>query len=209
MAVWELCVDIYLLECNMKLAFPAGTDPTKTYQWRYAKAIAAKFDEWNFDEQTSKKFITIAVQHCKQVGCLRKGLAALHQSNLLKICYDKLQMTADSNESSIQSIKTIHQWLSNKFVNNDPLRVLLYRNDPDELCNLVKWFQASRISRLYLSLSKTCSKAIARLAKTHPEERELLPKTTTLYLMRVEFLENQDENKIKQVLGQDWRELCL
>lgn len=208
MTVWEWCSQAYL-QHGFRLTFPAKTDPTKTYQWRYARAIALKFAEWDFDEATSCQFISIAIRHCHEAGVLRKGLAALHQSNLLQVCYDKLQKQANTNQQCAHSIEHIHKWLMNKS-DGDLLQSLLYRRDPDEFCNLVKWVQASRVSRLYLALSKTCGIALARLARTHPDEREILPKTTKLYMLRVEFTEDASNvNRVKRILGPDWRELCL
>jgi hypothetical protein len=208
MTVWEWCSEAYL-QHGFKLTFPAKTDPTKTYQWRYARSITLKFAEWEFDEETAKQFITIAIGHCKDAGVLRKGLAALHQTNLLQICYDRLQKQVDSNKRCADSIEHIHAWLMARS-NGDLLETLLSRQAPDEFCNLVKWVQASRISRLYLALSRTCGKALARLSRTHPEEREILPKTTTLYMLRSEFIEDAGNAiNAKRILGKDWRELCL
>lgn len=208
MTVWEWCSDAYIQQ-GIAINFPANTEPSKTYQWRYIKAIAVKFDEWGFDENTARQFIKVAVKHCKDIGVMRKGLAALHQSNLLQICYDNFQKQYENDNQSINSIENIHKWLVGRS-NNDLLRALLYRYDPDELCNITKWYQSSKISRLYLSLSKSCGKAMARLAKSHPEERELLPKTTTLYMIRVEFLENENNVTLaKRIMKSDWRELCL
>lgn len=208
MTVWEWCSEAYLQQ-GFRLTFPAKTEPTKTYQWRYARAITLKFAEWEFDEETAKQFISIAVRHCKEAGVLRKGLAALHQSNLLKVCYDKLREQADTNRQCVDSIAHIHNWLAARS-QDDLLQTLLYRRDPDEFCNLTKWVQASRISRLYLALSKPCGIALARLARTHPEEREILPKATTLYMLRSEFTEDAGNvTQVKRILEPDWRELCL
>ena len=208
MTVWEWCSEAYLQQ-GFRLTFPTKTNPTKTYQWRYARAITLKFAEWDFDETTARQFINIAIRHCKDAGVLRKGLAAVHQSNLLQICYDKLQKKSDTNQQCLQSIEYIHQWLVSKSDGN-LLRTLLRRSDPDEFCNLVKWVQASRISPLYLALSKTCGVVLVRLANTHTEEREILPKTTKLYMLRTTFTEDAGNvNQMKRILGPDWRELCL
>jgi hypothetical protein len=207
MMVWDWCSDAYL-QHGIRLKLPANTDHTKTYQWRYARSIAKKFAEWDFDEPTAKQFIQIAIRHCKNAGVLRKGLASLHQTNLLQVCYDQLKGRVESNGQSIESIAYIHSWLQSKSSGN-LLQDLLDRNDPDEYCNIVKWVNASKISRLYLALSKTCGKALARLGKSHPDERMLLPKTTTLYMLRSEFIEDSENLKnVKKVLGNDWRELC-
>jgi len=208
MVVWEWCCKSYLRQ-GFRLAFPSNTDPTKTYQWRYVRSITIKFIEWEFDDETAKQFIDIAVRHCKESGTLRKGLASLHQSNLLKICYDKLEAKSNSNKQNTNSIEHVHKWLVKQSGDN-LLKTLLYRRDPDEFCNLTKWIQATRISRLYLTLSKTCSKALIRLGQSHPEEREFLPRITTLYILRSEFVEDAGNVALaKQILGSDWRELCL
>jgi hypothetical protein len=207
MTVWDWCSEAYI-RSGFKLQFPAKTDPTKTYQWRYARAIANKFNEWDFDDPTAKQFITIAIAHTKEAGVLRKGLAALHQSNLLEICYKKLQSMSDDTCQSIDSMRLIRDWLD-KRSNGDLVGTMLHRNDVDELCNLVKWVNASRISPLYLSLSRSCGRALARLAKSNLEERELLPKTTKLYILRSEFTE--DAENVKQainIFGADWRKSC-
>ena len=208
MTVWDWCFETYI-QHNVKLQFPAHTDPTKTYQWRYVRAIALKFAEWGFDEPTSRKFIDIAVAHAKEVGVFRKGLAALHQTNLLKICYSKLQSQSDTNGQSLDSLRHMHNWLANRS-NGNMIDTLLYRDDVDELCNIVKWVLASRLSPLYLSLSKVCGQALARLSTSGRVEREFLPKTTKLYMLRSEFLEDANNvNQAIRIFGPDWRRMCL
>lgn len=207
MTVWNWCSDAYL-QHGIRLKLPANTDHTTTYQWRYARAITNKFAEWGFDDQTAIQFIQIAVKHCKEAGVLRKGLASLHQSNLLKVCYNQLKKKSESNLQTIDSIAYIHSWLQKKS-NGDLLTQLLHRNDPYEYCNLVKWVNASKISKLYLALSQTCRKALIELKKTNHEERLLLPPTTVLYMLRSEFIEDKDNlERVKQILGNDWRKQC-
>ena len=208
MTVWGWCSKAYL-QYGFRLQFPARTNPTKTYQWRYVRAITIKFDEWDFDESTAIRFIEIAVAHAHEAGVLRKGLAALHQANMLGVCYEKLQAQSDTNRQILDSLRHIQKWLTAKS-GNDILEALLYRNDVDELCNLVQWVQASRISPLYLALSRSCGKALARLAMSHAEERKFLPKTTTLYMLRSDFLEDATNvEQAKRIFGPDWRKLCL
>jgi hypothetical protein len=204
MTVWDWCSDAYL-QHGIRLKLPANTDHTKTYQWRYTRAIANKFAEWDFDEAASKQFIQIAIRHCKNAGVLRKGLASLHQHNLLKICYDQMTRKANSNVQSIDTIAYINSWLRKK-AKGDLFKQLLHREDKDEYCNLVKWYNASKITKLYLAISKTCGKALIGLQKVNPEERSLLPQDTTLYMLRTEFAEDDDNLRaVKQILGNDWR----
>jgi len=204
MEVWELCSECYL-QNGFRISFPSNTDPTKTYQWRYIKAITNKFIEWEFDEATSRQFIQIAIEHCKRQGVIRKGLAALHQGNLLQICYDKLQKQANSNKQNLESIKHVHNWLKNQ-TNSNLLDTIIKRNNKYEYCNLTKWYQASKISRLYLALSKSCSKALRHLDEHYPEERLLLPRTTQLFMIRSEFIKTeQNTQDFITILQEEWR----
>ena len=197
--VWQWCSEAYI-QYGRKLTFPAHTDPSKTYQWRYAKAIAQKFEEWDFDEPTAKKFIGIAIERSKILGIMHKGLAALHQKNLLDLCYKILQEECKNNNQDIELIKFTKDWLSGRAQNSELTQVLLDRNDPDSFCNLVKWYQASKISDLYLSLSKSCKRAMSAIEGT--DERTLLPKATILHKVRAKFMEDPTNKKeLKKIFG--------
>jgi hypothetical protein len=201
--VWQWCSEIYI-QYGRKLTFPAHTDPSKTYQWRYAKAIAQKFEEWDFDEPTAKKFINIAIERSKALGIMHKGLAALHQKNLLDLCYKILQEECKNNDQSIELIKSTKDWLGKRAQDSELTQVLLGRDGPDSFCNLVKWYQASKISDLYLSLSKSCRRAIKAIEGT--DERTLLPKMTTMYKVRMKFVEDSANKKeLEKILGNDWK----
>jgi hypothetical protein len=190
--VWQWCSEVYI-QYGRKLTFPADTDPSKTYQWRYVKAITQKFEEWDFDEPTAKRFIDIAIERSKILGIMHKGLAALHQKNLLDLCYKILQEECKNNDQDIESIKFTKDWLDGRAKNFGLTQVLLDRDDPDSFCNLVKWYQASKISDLYLSLSKSCRRAIVEIEGT--DERTLLPKATTLHKVRLKFISNLANKK--------------
>lgn len=204
MTIWEWCSDAYL-QHGFKIRFPSTTDPKKTYQWRFVKAIAEKFVEWQFDQETAKKFIKIAVGQAKVRGVLKKGLAALHQSNMLKICYDIL--TNEQNEYShiLKSLESMKMWFDARMGNN-PLGKLLERQ-AGALPNIIIWYQGSQLSDHFITLSKSCHKALMRLQHDQMESR-LLPTPTSLYLLKAEFL--ADANNLKEtsrIFGDDWRSI--
>lgn len=204
MAVWEWCSEAYL-QNGMRISFPANTDPHKTYQWRFVSSIANKFNEWGFDDETAKRFIAVAVREAKQRGVLKKGLAALHQSNMLDICYQIVTSQQKDNIGQIDSLTPMKQWFDSQIGNSDPLKILLHRRDRNSLSNIVTWYQASKLSDLFLALSKVCNQAVARL-QDNVIERRLLPATTTLYLIRSEFLAERNNMKAaKTLFGTDWR----
>ncbi len=206
MDVWSWCSAAYLRH-GRKLSLPAGTDPAKTYQWRYATAIAKKFGEWDLSDDAATKFIDIAVGIAKEKGLLNKGLSILHQHNMLELCHQKLQEESTHNTRTLESIRFVKSWLDKKIAGNNAVEVLSDRNDPYGFCNLTMWFQASRISPLYLALSRSCSKVLTRLDSENQDERGLLPKTTELYIIRSDFLKDQgNRRQARTILEQDWRE---
>jgi len=193
-----------------KFSLPANTDPAKTYQWRYASAMAKKFEEWELNDEAARKFIDIAVQTSKENGTICKGLAVLHQSNMLSICYNKLLSESTKNNQLLRSLICMKRWVRDQVKDNDPIATLLYREQFDGFCNLTLWYKATQLSELYLALSASCSKSLARLNLARPQERNLLPSAAELYIIRGRFLNDSgNARKAKEIFGTDWRKLCL
>ncbi len=204
MAVWEWCYDVYL-QHGVRIAFPTNTDPHRTYQWRFVSSITKKFSEWGFDDHTAKRFIEIAIDQAKKRGVLRKGLAALHQSNMLDICYKIITSQQHDNTDQIKSLTLMKRWYDAHVGQNDPMKILLQRRTRKALPNIILWYQASTLSDLFLALSKACGLAIAKLQDNVVEKR-MLPTTTSLYLLRSEFLSERNNRQITRTLfGIDWR----
>lgn len=204
MAIWDWCSAAYLRQ-GMLIRFPSNTDPHKTYQWRFATSIAKKFEEWNFDDITAKKFIDIAVSQAKQRGVLKKGLAALHQSNMLQICYQILTSQQKDNIDHLQALENMKMWFDSKIGHKSSLDVLLARRESRALPNIIIWYQAHLITDLFIALSKACTKAVFRL-QNNDVDSNLLPSITSLYLLRAEFL-SEANNVIytSQLFGEDFK----
>lgn len=202
--VWQWCSDAYL-QHGFKIKFPKATDCAKTYQWRFAKAIATKFNEWDFDEATAKRFIWIAVAQAKMRGVLKKGLAAVHQSNMLNICYQILTQEQIDNNNTLNSLTSMKSWFDDKIGSADPLTVLLHRSNARAFSNFTIWYRGNQISDHFIAISKVCSKALVH-TQSNALEARLLPPLTSLYLLRAEFLSDAHNEKVtKQLFGSDWR----
>lgn len=200
--VWNLCCEAYSLN-GFKLAFPKNTIPQNTYQWRYASAIAKKFNEWKFDPETAKRFLYIAVKHSKSAGTMHKGLAALHQGNMLDVCYNKLLDDSNNFAQTITTLSNVKSWLDNKIDGSDLYESLIKRKNKNSFCNLTMWYQASRITPLYIALSKSCVRALVAIDDEY--ERSIIPRNTSLYLMRSSFLEEaNNKRRAKIILGSDF-----
>jgi hypothetical protein len=207
-AIWNWCSDAYLRN-GQRLKLPANTDPTRTYQWRYVKSIAERFVEWEFDDDTCRKFIDIAVDYANKRGVIRKGLAVLHQSNMLDICYKMLLEEKNTVRQSQDSLDMVHKWFRMQIGNRNPIQVLLQRPQVGAMCNITQWYRARKISDQYLAISRSCCRALARLEKIDSVERSMLPKATKLYSLRSEMSKDLKTFKsARRLLGNDWRELC-
>lgn len=203
--VWNLCCEVYAKHGRI-LSFPAGTNPHKTYQWRYLKKLTQKIEEWDFDNETSKILLDIAVGYIKEKGLLHKGLAALLQSNMLEVCHDRLKKQQNNNSQSIRSLEHVHHWLRSLTKGEDLYPILMNRKDRYSLRNITIWYQSSKLSRLYLALSKSCCKALVSLATINPHERSLLPKSLELYSIRQRFIKDSTNESLgKKILQDDWR----
>ena len=203
MEVWHWCHDSYLQNGN-KISFPKHTDPRQTYQWQYLRLMVQKFDEWHFDADTSKKFINVAIGLSKKRGTMMKGLAALHQSNLLETCHSIIIKEEQQNTSQLSALADMKEWFDAKVGEADPLEALLARSNRNSFPNIVLWYKSNRLSELFIALSKSCCKAINRIEAA--SEKQLLPTFASSYVLRMRFLDGvSDVTPFRNIFGNDWR----
>jgi hypothetical protein len=193
-----------------KLQFPKGTDPRKTYKWQHVKKLAYKLAEWEFDDDTSRTFIDQVAQHARDNKLLRKGLSAFFQSNILEVCNERLEQSQKRSDSALTSLSRTHDFLVRES-NGRPIRFCLVdRADPNAFFNLVTWFETGKITTTYLAVSEECRKALIRIKKTDPDQRELLPSTLNLFAKFKQCSCNLDfSNQAQKILGKDWRSNCV
>lgn len=198
--LWDWCVEAYLRN-GIKLQFPKNTDYRKTYQWRYITSLASKIREWNLDEAAARQFVDIAVNYAKKVGVLHKGLSVFHQSNMLQVCYDKLTELNETSQTAVQMLEGTHKWLLSQS-DGSLAEALLHRARPTSFCNMTIWYQASKITKLYIAVSKTCSRVLSNI--TSDIERGQLPSQVDLYNIRTSFAANIDNiRQTRRILGED------
>ena len=198
--LWDWCTEAYLRN-GIKLSFPKNTDYKKTYQWRYITSLASKIREWNLDEAATRQFVDIAINYAKTAGVLHKGLSVFHQSNMLQVCYDKLTEMNETSQTAVQMLGETHKWLLSRSDGN-LFDTLLYRARPTAFCNLTMWHQASKISKLYIAVSRTCARVLSNI--TGDAERGQLPSQVDLYNIRTSFATNIDNiRQTRRILGED------
>lgn len=190
--VWELCRDIYSLHGRV-LSFPQGTDPAKTYQWRYLTVLTKRLQEWDLDRELSRRYIEIAVEYAVANRLLKKGLALFFQPNLQQLFHDQLRADMTGLGRTMGSLTDSGAWVR---AHGGP-SVLLKRPNALGYCNLVKWYQAGKVTELYLALSRTAGRAMKTM---RPADRSVLPSSYRLCLLRTQFLTNQSNRESALVI---------
>lgn len=194
--IWHICQDVYK-NLGYDLNFPKGTDPKKTYQWRYLKSILAKFRLWSLTTDEMHAFIKIAAEQAKSTGLLHKGLSVLHQNNLLEVSYDRYKRSIRNEDQNVNLLLKHHKWLL-KQANGDSIRNILLKKQ-GSMKNIVLWYESHSISALYIALSKMCMLAYAQLS---PAELSMMPTKSQLYLIRQDFMVNPKAKQIMREINQ-------
>lgn len=203
--IWEWCSGIYL-QNGIRIDFPKHTDPRKTYQWRYLEKIASKFEEWDFDPSTSKRFIEVAVAKSKSNGTLRKGLAALHQKNMIEICLAEIDYQAENDKQLLSNITRSKRWLDQKTAGKNVVNMLLRRPEKDAFLNITSWYQSKKLTDIFIALSKSCYRSLRKIQETDKIESKMLPSMGQLYNVRKQFVKDKATvAAAKNILGEDWR----
>lgn len=205
MTIWQWCHDAYLRR-GRRLSFPKKTDPTKTYQWRYLEALERRLSEWGFDDDLAKRFIDVAAAYASERGLMAKGLAIFFQSNILAVCYRRLQEELVRIDQTLDTIGRAQSFVQQQAGQRSLQAAMLARASLGAYSNIVQWYQAGHITDLYVALSKSAMASLAQLAKTRPSERLILPAATTLFIVRSSFLrESGVRQKAMNILQDDWR----
>ena len=206
LSLWYLCQSAFLQQGH-KLNFPKNTAPQKTYQWRYLETLQKRFDIWQFDHTTQTKFIEVAAKYARDNRLIQKGLAIFFQNNIMLALYKQTQIEANRQISTIESIEQIHNWLHEQAKNQPLVDVLMKRQGLGSYTNIIRWYDSHRISDVYLSLSKSCLWALARLERINPTERAVVPKSIKLVMINKAFTSDVNTKiRARQILQDDWKQ---
>jgi len=180
------------------MVFPRGTDPRKTYKWRYLEHFCKRVDEWNISDETGCRMIDAMIQYAKKNKQINKGLALLASDKMLEVGYKAISNEDRMLDLTIQRIDAD----KNLVYNID----LLSRTGPKSLPSIVKLYIQGRLSTTYLAVSRRCHEAMMQLDSI---ERSMLPRGHELINIRAKLLGSAcTKNKIMMILGDDWRDMC-
>lgn len=181
-------------EYGMSLNFPKNTDPTKTYKWRYLKTFDKKIKQWDLGKDLARLIIKSAIKYAYESKTLRRGLSILASDKILELAYNDLKNKSDRQEDLIDDIEESKKWVDSR----NGLLGLNNRMIP----NIVVWYISNRISKNFLSISKSAKHAIGELREEH---RSMLPSEFELILARDKIISDLYlKIKVKKIMGKDW-----
>jgi hypothetical protein len=132
-------------------------------------------------------------------GLLGRGITVLILKQTLQICYDYLKTQVLKGDLLINDIDKSSSFLKQNINNLE--EVLLKKQNRNSYANIVKWLKSGDLSINYVSLSKSCRKAINKLDKI---DREMLPDDFKLLKMRINILSDKElRNEVIDIMGSD------
>lgn len=206
--VLALCRASYS-KLGIRFTTPNCADYRKSYQWRYLQRLTAQFDDWNLDHAARVMFLETSLAYMKEKNLQYKGISIFFQKNMLQNCFRQLEKRIAQQDSRVAMFERCHDFLQSQISKRGTLKdVLLRRSQPDMNCNLVEWYLEGKITIEYLACSSICKSVLVVLRKNNLAQRMLLPPISELYVVLRNVQEMGLSEKLRSILGTDWRELC-
>lgn len=162
------------------------------------KSICNKFNEWEFDRDTAIAFIEIAVAYAKELKVLEKGLAVLHQGNMLNICYERLRSKDNDKENLLARLQYSYDHMAG--ISGDLFKYLIGRNSSRDFHQLTNDYMNNKICMEAISLVKPARKALKMISERDKIEAQILPDIGRLYISRTHLLDGSSHINVVQDL---------
>jgi len=175
---------------------PDGTDPKRTYQYRYAAKFLKNMEGVSWE--TIQKIIYCAVEYAKEnekASVYSRGLWILTKSNIVDIAYEKAK-----EEDQIRKLDLTKVIRSKEFADEHDYK---FSESPDGgFPNVVAWYDSGKISLTYLAMSESCKKAFSVLDEV---DRRTLPNQKDITKRRIKCLiDIEYREQLKDIMGTDY-----
>ena len=179
---------------------PKGTDPKRTYQYRYAAKFLKNMEgvPW----ETIQKIVYYAVEYAKEsekASVWTRGLWILTKSNIIDIAHKKAKEEGEQKELDLNKVIKSKEFAAQH-------NYEFSRSEKDGgFPNLVIWYDSGRISLTYLSMSESCKKALLELDKT---DKRMLPSQKEITKRRIRcMMDTEYRGQLKDILEDDYIKL--
>ena len=190
---------------GVQLSFPAGTEPCKTYKWRYLEGFIEHMEKLGLSIQTSYKLIDAMVDHAHTHKQLRhRNLAILASASLLSIGCRAIAKEDKNHKDIVEVLKQDVEFVDSQ--GDDRLAVLMHRQNRTTAPDIVKWHMQGKISTGFLAISRACRVAMSRLTE---RERAMLPNIAELHDIQRRCVATVAlKYRLKAVMDNDWGITC-
>lgn len=180
-------------------------DWTKSYTYRALVKFAERVDkEFKFnDDRSIKIFMILAARYAKTKGLLAKGAHILTISSVNEYVCSELERVRNVYDSVLEDIKRSHGVLLGLTHDVDePISVLSKPLGLDGFPLIVHQHKLGAISTSYLSVSRLCRRALAKLDYV---DRSEVPTNLDLELARIRITTDPDlRRKVRAILKTDF-----
>lgn len=191
-----------MAEYGRHIALPKNVERQKTYNWRYIVRFTNVLEENDLLEQ-APSVIEAVILDAKKRGMLQRNFTILNiRGKLLEIYEKKLVIDLENMQKQLIMVGRSHDFFVCKVGDQDPVEVLLKKQDHFGYTNLARWYDAKYLSTFYIAISNSCRAAISELSRS---DRSLLP--TDLQLYKLLFVAAKNKSlapKLKEILGPEF-----
>jgi hypothetical protein len=185
------------------IKFPRCKDVTKTYQYRWTKLFAEKcYNDLGLDNKLVKALVYDMVRYAKTHDILNKGTQILCMNNIVEICAESIKTMIDAEGSLIYELRR-----SKAFLDDHGSGEELYQRMVEPVAEggypyIVAWYMSNEISRIYVSISERCQRAINALSN---DDRGELPSNYDMFRICTQVVTSETYETLNAILGRDLR----
>lgn len=184
-----------------KISLPVNTPPEKTYQYRAVSKFAKQVDEWGLTEPVACALVNAVVRYGEKHDLLNKGASLLNMKSVLRICHDLLREEITRNEVIIESLRHSKNFLQKSIAGGEATERLVSKERRGGFTNFTRWYRSGDLSSSFVSLSKSCRRALNLLPF---DERGEFPADNVLLKSRIRLLsDNELRSNIIEIMGDD------
>lgn len=171
---------------------PKCSDIKKTYQYRAVSKFVNKALEYDMDRNQMQVLVKEIAKYAKSHKLLHRGTAILNMQNIFSICGDRLEMSIEATNATIELIR------SSVHLIEDDMHVA---EDIGSYPKLVNLFNSGELPIELLALSRRCVSAMYKISQC---DRQILPSDVDLLKIRIKLLMDEDiRTQIEEILGDD------
>lgn len=175
---------------------PQCKDISQTYQYRWFNSFYEKCRK-DYDQEDMVEIIKCLVKYAKDNRILNVGASLLNRSDIVSIACKMFNDEVSDIENIIINLQN-----KMKLVDKNFESFLLKKTHRDGYNNLIIMYLDGRIDLNFISLSKSCIKALSKIK----EDRDLLPIPLQIVKRRLKILDLVGISKIKKIMNGEFND---